>query len=66
MPVPAEVPRSALPHQTVSDKALTITKLGDEVSIGGFAFMIIIFEDTSMWMTENCLHNKLFLFKEQQ
>ncbi len=48
MPVPAEVPRSALPHQTVSDKALTITKLGDEVSIGGVAFMIIIFEDTSM------------------
>eukprot|EP01084_Bolivina_argentea_P215743 366352_1 len=35
MPVPAEVPPSALPHQTVSDKALTITKQGDEVTVRG-------------------------------
>ncbi len=31
IPIPDEVPPNALPHQTVSDKLLTIAKLGNEV-----------------------------------
>ncbi len=46
MPVPAEVPPSALPHQTVSDKALTITKQGDEVRVRVCFHDAIIFQDS--------------------